>query len=494
MQLATMFKMGDESLKKKTVFGILWNGVGNAGSSLISFASNIVLARLLLPSDFGCIAMLYVFMALSNTLISGGFSSALIQKKEPTKEDYNTVFYWNIAIALFLYMVLFFASPAIARFYNLPLLSKLLKVHALSLITSSFGIIQRTQLTKNLKFKQITKSILISVTIGTGVAIAMAFGGFGAWSLVVSNLTHSIINVVLLWRLSGWRPAWCFSFASFKELFSFGGLIVLVGIVNTLYRNLQALIIGKKFTAMDVGYYNQAKRLEFVPSDTITMIVDQVTFPVFSKIRDNTSMFAAGIRTNVKAVSYLNFAIYVLLIIVAYPLIHLIYGEKWDAAIPYFQILCLAGIVYSLDQINLNVIKSLGKGMLFFLTQIITRIIGIAIILVGMHWGIYGLLWSLVISSYFNFLASSVVRGRLVDYSLFAQLKDVTPTFLLAVLSGCVSWMLGNVIEIHYLVLMILQMVVFGMVYLGLSFIVKLDSFTICKDAFLGIIAPQSKG
>jgi O-antigen/teichoic acid export membrane protein len=477
-----------KSLKKQTIFGIMWNGLGNTGSSLISFVSNIVLARLLLPSDFGCIAMLYVFMALSNTLINGGFGAALIQKKDPTKEDYNTVFYWNIIAALLLYFILFFFSPVIARFYQLPQLSSVLRIHAIALVTSSLGMIQRTQLVKNLKFKEISKVVLISISCGTITAITMAYCGFGVWSLVASNLVHSVMGVLLFWKKSSWRPAWCFSFKSFKELFSFGGLIALVGIINTLYGNIQALIIGKRFSATDVGYFNQAKRLEFVPSDTVTMIVDQVTFPVFSKIREDATKLVSGIRTNVKAVSFLNFALYVLLIIIAYPLIHLIYGDKWDAAIPYFQILCLAGMVYSLDKVNLNVIKSLGKGTLFFLTQIITRIVGISIIFLGMRWGIYGLLWALVLSSYLNFFVSSVVRSRVVNYSLVKQLGDILPSLLLAIFAGFVSWLLGRYIDIHFVLKMLVQSLIFAAVYLGLSYLIKLDGYLICKDAAISIL------
>lgn len=480
--------MGNEDLKKRTIFGILWNGLGNAGSSLISFVSNIVLARLLLPSDFGCIAMLYVFMALSKALISGGFASALIQKKDPTKEDYNTVFYWNLVASLILYFVLFFSSPAISKFYNLPYLTSVLRIHAIALVISSFIIIQRTQLEKELKFKLISKLMLISISSGTITAIAMAFCGFGVWSLVASNLVQSLVSALLLWKKSSWRPSWCFSFASFKELFAFGGFLALVSIINTLYGNIQAIIIGKKFSATDVGYFNQAKRLEFVPSDTVTMVVDQVTFPVFSKIRDDVAKLVAGIRTNVKAVSFLNFALYVLLIVVAYPLIHFIYGDKWDASVPYFQILCLAGMVYSLDQLNLNVIKSMGKGGVYFLTQIITRIIGIAIIFIGMRWGIYGLLWSLVISSYLNLLVSSIIRSKLVEYSLFEQLKDLLPTMIIALLSGLLTWLLGRYLNIHYVLLLIVQTIVFGAVYLGLSHIFKLDSYRICKEAALSIL------
>jgi len=480
--------MGDENLKKKTIFGILWSSLGTAGSSIISFVSNIVLARLLLPSDFGCIAMLYVFMALSNTLIGGGFGTALIQKNNPTREDYNTVFYWNLIVSLILYFVLFFSSPAIARFYKMPLLADVLKVHAIALVTHSFGIIHRTQLTKNLQFKDISKMVLISITCGTITAIIMAFCGFGVWSLVASNLVNSVISVILLWKINPWRPELCFSHKSFKELFAFGGLVALVGIINTLYNNVQALIIGKKFSATDVGYFNQARRLEFVPSDTVTMIVDQVTFPVFSKIRDDADRLVAGIRLNIKAVAFLNFAIYAVLIITAYPLIHFIYGDKWDAAVPYFQILCLAGIVYSLDEINLNVIKSFGKGNLYFLSQIITRIIGISIMFVGMLWGIYGLLFSLVISSYLNFLVSSIIRSRLVNYSIFNQLRDIMPTLLFVLLSGSIAWLVGQFVDVHYILLMIVQMIVFGSVYLFCSYIFKVDGFFICKDAALIII------
>lgn len=480
--------MGNEDLKKRTIFGILWNGLGNAGSSLISFVSNIVLARLLLPSDFGCIAMLYVFMALSNALINGGFGAALIQKKDPTKEDYNTVFYWNIIVACLLYLILFFSSPLISRFYNLPQLHIVLRFHAIALVIGSFGMVQRAHLSRNLQFKDLSKIQLFSIAGGTVTAIIMAISGFGVWSLVASNLVQSIMSVIFLWKASGWRPILCFSFMSFRGLFAFGGLLALVSIINTLYGNIQAMIIGKKFSATDVGYFNQAKRLEFVPSDTVTMVVDQVTFPVFSKIRDDASKLIAGIRTNVKAVSFLNFALYVLLIIVAYPLIHFIYGDKWDASVPYFQILCLAGMVYSLDQINLNVIKSLGKGVVFFLTQIITRIIGISIMFVGMRWGIFGLLWSLVISSYLNLIVSSIIRSRLVKYSFFEQLKDLLPTIALVLITGSITWMIGHFLNLHYVLLMLVQVTAFGGIYLGMSYILKLDGFRICKEAAMSII------
>lgn len=485
--------MGNEDLKKRTIFGILWNGLGNAGSSLISFVSNIVLARLLLPSDFGCIAMLYVFMALSKALISGGFASALIQKKDPTKEDYNTVFYWNLVASIILYLVLFFSSPAISKFYNLPYLTSVLRVHAIALIVGSVSNVQRVHLDRELKFKLTSKIMLVSMSCGTITAIVMAFCGLGVWCLVASNIIQSVVGALLLWKMCPWRPSWCFSFMSFKELFSFGGFLALVSIINTLYGNVQAIIIGKKFSATDVGYFNQAKRLEFVPSDTVTMVVDQVTFPVFSKIRDDASKFIAGIRTNVKAVSFLNFALYVLLIIVAYPLIHFIYGDKWDASVPYFQILCLAGMVYSLDQINLNVIKSLGKGGVYFLTQIITRIVGISIMFVGMRWGIYGLLWSLVVSSYLNLLVSSVIRSRLVDYSLFEQIKDLFPTLLLALLAGVVTWAIGKYVNIHFVLLLIVQSFIYCAVYLVLSYLFKLDGYRICKDATLGIIKQKRR-
>ena len=263
-----------ENLKEKTIAGMLWSSVGRLGTMLINFLSNLVLARLLMPDDFGCIAMLYVFIAVSAIFVNGGLGSALIKRKNPTHLDYTTVFYWNLAVSLIFYLLLFFTAPAIARFYAMPQLSAVLRVQSLTLLIQAFAIVQATQLQKQLIFRELSIRNLIAAIIGTVIGIAMAFWGYGVWSLVASSLCSAVASVLLLWRMSSWRPTWEFSWKSLGSLFSFGGLMLLSSLVETIYVNIQRLIIGKMFTASDLGYYNQAKKLEEVPTTTLSTIVN----------------------------------------------------------------------------------------------------------------------------------------------------------------------------------------------------------------------------
>ena len=366
-----------DNLREKTISGMLWSGIGKFGTLALNFLSNLVLARLLLPSDYGAIGMLHVFIALSSVFVNAGFGSALIQKKNPTHLDYTSVFYWNLAASVIFYAALFFSAPAIARFYNMPELCKILRVQSLGLIVVAFAHVQSNQLQKQLRFRELSMRTIIATIIGTIVSITMALLGYGVWSLVFGNLVSSIASVFLLWWMSSWRPTREFSWQSLRELFNFGGLMALSSLVETLYSNLQSLIIGKWYSAKDLGYYTQARKLEGIPTTALSQIVGSVSFPVFSSLQDDKVRLVSAVRRNIKAVTYLNFPLMVLLIIIARPLITLLYGAKWEPSIPFFQILCIYSMVYTLNTLNTSVIKSLGRSGVFFIVQTSKRILGI---------------------------------------------------------------------------------------------------------------------
>ena len=260
----------------------------------VSFFSNVVLARLLTPDDYGCIGMLMIFIALSNTFIDGGFGSALIQKKRPTQEDYSTIFYWNIALSIVLYVILFLCAPLIADFYNIELLSRVLQVEGLVLIINAFGIIQSNQLRKQLKFKSIAQVTLTATVISVIVAILMAFMGYGIWSLVAQQLVLSLATTIFYWVYSSWRPSRVFSWASFKELFGFGSFMLLSSLINAFCNNLNGLLIGKYFSASSMGYFSQSKKLEDVFSSSIEAVVGQVTYPVLVEVKDRSTVKKIG--------------------------------------------------------------------------------------------------------------------------------------------------------------------------------------------------------
>ncbi len=469
--------MGDNSLKAKTVSAMLWSSIGKFGTMGISFVSNMVLARLLLPQDFGLIGMLQIFIAVSEVFIVGGFGQALIQKKNPTHIDYTTVFYWNLFASIIIYCILYFSGPAIARFYEMPQLCKVLRIQSLTLIISAFSVVQSNQLVKQLRFMTLSIRILAAGLVGTIVAVIMALQGHGVWSLVASALVSNIVSVSLLWGQSKWRPTFEFSWGSFKELFAFGGLMAVSSLVDRLYSELQGLIIGKRYSAADLGYYTQAHKLEQVPIQAISQVVSQVSFPVFSFLQEDKVKLLAGVRKNLSAVSYLNFAVSILLIVVGAPLIRIVYGPNWDPAIPYFQILCFAGMMYTTSSLNNQVIKALGQSNLYLYANLAKRFIGIVLIFIGAAFGIWGLLISVAINSYLFYFISASINKRLLGYGIAQQLKDIGGNFLVAAVAGVVTCLLGFFMPINQYVLLFIQIIVYGVVFIYLSKLFKLAGF-----------------
>ena len=477
--------MEQGNLKEKTVFGMMWGAVGKVGTLTINFLSNLVLARLLMPQDYDCIGMLAIFLAVSNIFIQGGLGAALIQKKNPTKLDYSTVFYWNLVFAVIFYAILFVIAPFVARFYGIPILEPMLRVQSSVLVIQSFAIVQITQLQKQMNFRALALRNMAAALAGTLVAIPMALRGFGAWSLVASAIIAAIVNVLLLWKLSSWRPSWEFSFSSLKNLFSFGGLMLLSSLAETLYVNLQGLIIGKRFPAGNLGYYMQAKKLEEVPVTGLSSIVNDVTFPAFSALQDDPERLLEGVRKSTKSLSFLNFPMMIMLMIIAQPLITLLYGSKWETSVPYFQILCISGLIYTINTLNTNVIKSLGKGKIYFIIQITKRLIGIAIILFGMKFGIYGLLWAVASVSYISFIVNALVNKELINYGIFRQLGDVGVCLILALFTGVVTYLLGLILPINIYLIMLIQIVVYIILYLVLAKLLKMEEL----NTYMGIVA-----
>ena len=476
--------MGD-NLKDKTVFGMMWGAVGKVGTLTINFLTNLVLARLLMPEDFGAIAMLAIFLAVSNIFIQGGLGAALIQKKNPDHIDYSTVFYWNLVVAVLFYLILYVTAPFIADYYALPLVKPLLRVQSLVLIIQSFSIVQYTQLQKQMNFKALAIRNMAAALAGTLIAIPLALRGFGPWSLVASAILASFVNVLLLWKMSTWRPTWEFSLESLKSLFSFGGLMLLSSLAETLYTNLQGLIIGKRFSASDLGYFSQAKKLEEIPVTGLSSIVNDVTFPAFASLQDDSERLLAGVRKSTKALTFLNFPMMILLMIVAQPLICLLYGSKWEFSAPYFQILCISGLIYAVNTLNTNVIKSLGKGKIYFVIQIVKRLIGIALILLGMRFGIFGLLWAVASVSYISFIINALVNKKLINYGVFRQLGDFGPVLLLALVVGALTYALGLILPCHIYLNMLIQIVIYLSLYILISKLLKMEELS----TYLGIFA-----
>lgn len=469
-----------KSIKERTITGILWSSVHRFGTIIISFIANIVLARLLLPEDFGVIAMLMVFIAFSDTIVNGGFASALIQKKDPNHDDYSTIFYWNFITSILLFFVLIAFAPLIGRFYSMPSLAPILRVLGLVLIFNAFNITQTNQLIKQLDFKKLAIVNVFATLIGAVVGIGMALAGYGVWSLVGKMLSISASQSVLLWFGSNWRPGKIFRVDSFKELFNFGFYIFLSNVIITINNNVQALIIGKIFSAEDLGYYRQAKNLESVPSNSLTGILNQVAFPVFSHFQDDLLSLKRGVVKSLKTMVFLNFPLMILLVIIAEPLIMILFTEKWSASIPYFRILCISGVFLSVNAINRNVLKALGRGKIFFLILFANSIIGIIFMLLGLSFGISGILWSMVATSFVFFVVYALFSGKVINYGLKEQLQDILPFFVLAVTAGIITFVLiQGLVNINIYILLLVSILSYITIYLVIARLLRMEPYFI---------------
>ena len=464
---------------------MVWSAVQRFGTMTLSFVSNLVLARILTPEDFGAIGMLAIFIALSTTFIDGGFGAALVQKSHPTQRDYSTIFYWNLSLAIILYVVIWFCSPLVASFYEIDILGNLLRLQALILIVNALGIVQRTRLRKQFEFKKIAMVDLIASIISVTIAIFSAYNGLGVWSLVIYQLFLSSCQTIGLWITHKWVPSFVFDIRSFKSLSRYGGFLLVSDMLNTLCDNIQGLIIGKRFSPAVMGYYSQAKKLEEVPTISLSTIVSQVVFPVFSQLKDDSASLHAAHVKCVHATNFINIPLMTLLMVIAHPLILFLFTDKWLDSVPYFQILCVSGLANCLQSINYQLYVAMGYSKSMFKWNLLKRGVGIGLILLGAFIGVKGILWGMVIGFWFTYIVNARLAGSVTGYTLGKQLYEMLPIMFITFISSLFTNLLGNVFQWHYAFTMILQIIVFVFSYTALSSIFRIQAFNIYKKIVL---------
>lgn len=466
------------SLKERTFRGMIWSSIHRFGTMAITLVSNVVLARLLTPDDFGCIGMLMIFIALSNTFIDGGFGSALIQKKEPTDEDYSTIFYWNVFLSVVLYFALFLSSPLIARFYRMPILSSVLRVQGLVLIIKAFCIIQANQNRKQLQFKKIAIIHLISSVLSLSLSILAAYKGLGVWSLVIQQLALDFSNTILFWAANKWRPLRTFSLKSFKELFHFGGFMLLSNLFSTFSNEFQGLLVGRMFNPATMGLYSQAYRLEGSAATAISSILDQVTYPVLASLQDNRKSFIGALKRFIQIPAYVCSFVLMIMIVVAKPLIVLLFSEKWIDCVPYFQILCTAGLAVCLQGSANNAIAAIGKSLVLMKWTIVKRSLTIVFCAFGiLVAGMKGLLWACVLGAWAVYFINAFLVERHIGYSFVNQIFDILPFILLSTVIGLFSHYIGGVLPFNMYLVAICQIVIASLLYILLSWAFRFDCF-----------------
>lgn len=465
---------------------MLWNGVERFGTSLFLFISNLVLARLLSPDDFGCIGMLMVFISISDSIIDCGFGSALIQKKDSTDIDYSTIFFWNVILSVILYSLLFLSSPFIADFYQIPLLSDVLKVQGLVLFTYALVLIQQTKLRKELKFKRIAQINLFSVVVGTIVGIACAFKGFGVWSLVTKSLVTGALEVIIYWCWNKWRPILAFDYQSFKKLFSFGSFIFFNGILNSIYNSFLSLIIGKRFSAAQLGYYTQAHKLQDVPRSSLSSVITNVAYSAFSIIQDEKKRLSESYLKSLRLLNFINIPMLVFMFVAANEIFYILFGLKWINAVPYFQILCIAGIAHTMLELECSVLNSIGKSRLVFNVNNIQYIIGIVLILLGSLFGMECAIIGFALTKYIGCMIMAVYISRFINCKLSSQIRGFVSYFVVSLIASFLVY-LSTICISDIFISLFLKAILFFSVYILISnWIFKEEIHVFYSEIFKG--------
>lgn len=482
------------SLKQKAAAGMVWTALQRYSTMFIGFISGIILARLLTPYDYGCIGMLSIFMVLAESFIDGGFGSALIQKKRPTQEDYSTIFFFNLGMAVVMYAVLYFSAPAIARFYNIPLLCDVLRVQGIVLFIYAFNIIQRNQLQKKLNFR-----VLSIVTITTSVTsliitILMAYHGFGVWALVAQNIITAAIPALVFWFYIKWRPIWVFSWKSFRELFSFGFYMFLTHMINQFGAQIQGLLIGRVYDASTMGFYSKAHATEKLASTSIGSVMNQVTYPLYAEAQDDKMQLANMIKRISMTLSYITWPLMFILLLCAKPIFVLLYSDRWLPSVPYFQVLCISGLAYCLQSVNNQSIAAVGKSRAMFIWTIIKRLVGIVGIVGGLaFFGMKGLLAGVVFGTWFAYFVNIALVSKHIGYKWTDQLLNIAPAAIASVISAIIAYVVGAMLSLPLYLDGIVKVLVYAFIYLGWSFLFKPEAYLYTKSIVSPLITKLNR-
>lgn len=462
--------------KSKILSSLLWKYMERGGNQAIQFIVQIVLARLLLPEDFGIIALVLIFTQIAAVFVQSGLNTALIQKKDADEVDFSSVFYLSLIIACLLYSCLFFASPYIAAFYGLPQIIPVFRVLSITLIFGAFNSIQNAVISRNLQFKKLFFSSTGAILISGSVGIAMAYAGFGVWALVGQQISNQLLLTLIMWFAVRWRPRSVFSFRKVKALFSYGWKLLVSSLLNTIYLELRSLIIGKMFSATMLGFYNRGKQFPSVIVSNIDGSIQSVMFPVFASQQENRSRVKDMMRRAIVTSSFIIFPMVVGLAVIAEPLVKLLLTEKWLPCVPFLQIYCATYALMPIHTANLQVINAIGRSDIFLKLEIIKKIIGLSILAVTVFYGVYAIALGGALSSIISSFVNAYPNKHLINYSYKEQINDIMPSFLLSLAMGAIVYSV-KWLGLSTLLTLTVQVITGIVLYVGMAWLFKLECF-----------------
>lgn len=477
-----------DSLKNRTFKGTIWSSIERFSVQGIQFVVMILMARLLTPADYGMVGMIAIFIAISQSIIDSGFSQALIRKQDRSEIDNSTVFFFNVFVGLVLYLILYVCAPLIAEFYLEPKLISITRIISLSLIFNSLTVVQRALLTINLNFKTQAKASLIAAVLSGIIGIYMAYRGFGVWSIVSQQIINLFLITILLCFFSKWKPLFTYSWESFKELFSFGSKLLAAGLLDTIYKNIYLIVIGKIFKASDLGYYTRAHQFSNFPSSNITGIFQRVSYPVLCTIQDNDAKLSDVYRKILKTSAFVVFPLMMGLAALSKPVILAFLTEKWLFSATLLIPLCFSGMWFPIHSINLNLLQVKGRSDLFLKLEIIKKVLGVTVLCISIPFGLLAMCWGTALNSIIALSINTYYTGKLINLGFFRQMKDILPTFILSILMGAIVFFSINFLSLNPYLLILIGLLIGITFFIVAAIVCKFSEF----DELLALISKKS--
>lgn len=464
------------SLKKIFLNGMLWSFIQQFSTQLTSFIIQLVLVRFISPAEFGLVGMLAVFIGIGMALFDGGMTSSLIRENKSDDSDYSTIFYYNFICSILVYLILYILAPIVAEFYNQQTLVKITRVYGLTFIFSAFGAVQNAILIKNMRFKSQAILTLPPLILGGIVGVFLAVNGFGVWALVYSMLITSFLNSLLLWVFSNWKPSLTFNIVKFKYHFTYGYKMAISSILDNIFTNIYSIVIGKLFNPILVGYYTRANSLVMLPVGNISIVLNRVVFPLFSKVQNDIVALKKLYKKIMQIVFFIISPAIALMILLSREIVIILFSEKWLPIVPIFEILCISGLIYPLHLYNLIILQVKGKSGLFLKLEILKKVIIFSSILISIKYGFYGILIGSVITSFINLFINSHYAGEFIDYKMHNQLIDLLPILFSAIIMYFIVYVFNDFTDKYSIALKILSSSAIGIItYLLVSYIFKIQ-------------------
>lgn len=461
----------------KSVFsGLFWKFSERLSAQGVSFIVSIILARILMPEDYGIVAMVNIFITIADVFVVSGFSTALIQNKDADETDFSTILYCSLFVSVLIYFVLFTSAPFIAGFYGLPILVSVIRVFGLRMPLAAYNSVQHAYVSRHMLFKKFFYSTLVGTIASGAVGIAMAYRGFGVWALIGQYFTNSVIDIVVLSFTIDWRPKWMFSASSAKKLMGYGWKILMADLVGTIYQQLRAFIIGKVYSSADLAYYNRGKKFPDLITTNVDGTISSVLFPAMSNYSDNKEQLKIIVSKAVKLSSYIMFPLMIGMAAVSKPVILILLTEKWAEAIPYMQIMCIAGAINSVTNTNLQAMKAMGRSDVVLKLEFYKKPVGLLMIFISVRFGVIAIALTMPLYAVYAALVNMRPNKKLIGYGIKEQIFDLLPAAALSAIMfaaiRCIEYL-----HISMLPLLIVQVLCGAFVYIIASYILKADAF-----------------